>query len=130
MQNGEKGFEPVWCPFYREDSGRSIYCEGITDESFLRPSTRGMRMTEEKGGKARRDPIEKASGNLEKALETISKRLLEQIKDGETPSRELGELAKVMKQAVEIRQELQEEHGGQETGVRVVFEREAEEFSE
>lgn len=33
MQNGEKGFEPVWCPFYREDSG---YCEGITDESFLR----------------------------------------------------------------------------------------------
>ncbi len=35
-----------------------------------------------------------------------------------------------MKQAVEIRQELQEEHGGQETGVRVVFEREAEEFSE
>ena len=45
-------------------------------------------------------------------------------------SRELGELAKVMKQAVEIRQELQEEHGGQETGVRVVFEREAEEFSE
>ena len=58
------------------------------------------------------------------------KRILEQIKDGETPSRELGELAKVMKQAVEIRQELQEEHGGQETGVRVVFEREAEEFSE
>ena len=28
-----------------------------------------------------------------------------------------------------IRQELQEERGGQETGVRVVFEREAEEFS-
>ena len=62
-------------------------------------------MTEEKAGKARRDPIEKASGNLEKALETISKRLLDQIKD------------------------LQEERGGQETGVRVVFEREAEEFS-
>lgn len=56
-------------------------------------------------------------------------RLLDQIKDGETPSKELGELAKVMKQAVEIRQELQEERGGQETGVRVVFEREAEEFS-
>ena len=36
MQNGEKSFEPVWCPFYREDSGRRIYCEGITDESFLR----------------------------------------------------------------------------------------------
>ena len=36
MQNGEKGFEPVLCPFYRTDSGRSIYCEGITDESFLR----------------------------------------------------------------------------------------------
>ena len=36
MQNGETGFEPVWCPFYQEDSGRSIYCEGITDESFLR----------------------------------------------------------------------------------------------
>ena len=69
-------------------------------------------MTEEKGGRTRKDPIGRASGNLEKALETISKRLLEQIKDGETPSRELGELAKVMKQAVEIRQELQEEHGG------------------
>lgn len=87
-------------------------------------------MTEEKGGRTRKDPIGRASGNLEKALETISKRLLEQIKDGETPSRELGELAKVMKQAVEIRQELQEEHGRQETGVRVVFEQEAEEFSE
>lgn len=87
-------------------------------------------MTEEKGGRTRKDPIGRASGNLEKALETISKRLLEQIKDGETPSRELAELAKVMKQAVEIRQELQEEHSGQETGVRVVFEREAEEFSE
>lgn len=87
-------------------------------------------MTEEKGGRTRKDPIGRASGNLEKALETISKRLLDQIKDGETPSKELGELAKVMKQAVEIRQELQEERGGQETGVRVVFEREAEEFSE
>ena len=36
-------------------------------------------MTEEKAGKARRDPIEKASGNLEKALESISKRLLDHI---------------------------------------------------
>lgn len=87
-------------------------------------------MTEEKGGRTRKDPIGKASGNLEKALETISRRLLEQIRDGETPSRELGELAKVMKQAVEIRQELQDGHDGQKTGVRVVFEREAEEFSE
>ena len=57
-------------------------------------------MREEKGARKRADPIGKASGNLEKALETISKRLLEQIKDGETPSRELGELAKMMKQAV------------------------------
>ena len=87
-------------------------------------------MTEGKSGKTRRDPIGRASGNLERALETISKRLLEQIKDGETPSKELGELAKVMKQAVEIRQELQDGHGGQETGVRVIFEQEAEEFSE
>ena len=87
-------------------------------------------MTEEQGGRTRKDPIGRASGNLEKALETISKRLLEQIKDGETPSRELGELAKVMKQAVEIRQELQDGRGGQETGVRVIFEQEAEEFSE
>ena len=87
-------------------------------------------MTEEMSGKRRRDPIGRASGNLEKALETISKRLLEQIKDGETPSKELGELAKVMKQAVEIRQELQDGHGGQETGVRVIFEQDAEEFSE
>ena len=87
-------------------------------------------MTEERGARTRKDPIGKASGNLEKALETISKRLLEQIRDGETPSRELGELAKMMKQAVEIRQELQDGHDGQETGVRVVFEREAEAFSE
>ena len=87
-------------------------------------------MTEEMSGKRRRDPIGRASGNLEKALETISKRLLDQIKDGETPSRELGELAKVMKQAVEIRQELQDGRGGQETGVRVVFAGQAEEFSE
>ena len=87
-------------------------------------------MREEKGARKRADPIGKASGNLEKALETISKRLLDQIKDGETPSRELGELAKAMKQAVEIRQELQDGRGGQETGVRVIFEQEAEEFSE
>lgn len=32
----QKGFQPVWCPFYRTDSGKSIFCEGITDESFLR----------------------------------------------------------------------------------------------
>jgi len=86
-------------------------------------------MREEKGTRKRADPIGKASGNLEKALETMSRRLLTQIKEGETPGKELGELAKVMKQAVEIRQELQEERGGQETGARVVFEKEAEEFS-
>ena len=87
-------------------------------------------MTEEMSRTRRKDPIGRASGNLEKALETISKRLLDQIRDGETPGKELGELAKVMKQAVEIRQELQDGHGGQETGVRVIFEQEAEEFSE
>ena len=87
-------------------------------------------MTEEMSGKRRRDPIGRASGNLEKALETMSRRLLTQIKEGETPGKELGELAKVMKQAVEIRQELQDGRGGQETGVRVIFEQEAEEFSE
>ena len=80
-------------------------------------------MREEKGARKRADPIGKASGNLEKALETMSRRLLTQIK-------ELGELAKVMKQAVEIRQELQEEGAGQERGVRVVFAGQAEEFSE
>ena len=86
-------------------------------------------MTEEKSAKKRKDPIGRASGNLEKALETISKRLLEQIRGGETPSRELSELAKVMKQAVEIRQELGED-GGQKADVRVVFEREAEEYAQ
>ncbi|MFR7744931.1 MAG: hypothetical protein ACLU3I_18040 [Acutalibacteraceae bacterium] len=88
-------------------------------------------MTEEKGGRTRKDPIGRASGNLEKALETISKRLLEQIKDGETPSRELGELAKVMKQAVEIRQELQD--GARRAGDAACasyLNRQAEEFSE
>ena len=158
MRREESGVLPVWCPFYREDSGKSIFCEGITDESFLRltfvsarakrqqmeifcrstaksassmgRSTRGMRMREEKGARKRADPIGKASGNLEKALETMSRRLLTQIKEGETPGKELGELAKVMKQAVEIRQELQGEGAGQERGVRVVFAGQAEEFSE
>ena len=37
-------------------------------------------MTEAAGKK--RDPIGKASGNLERALETISRRLLDQIKEG------------------------------------------------
>lgn len=87
-------------------------------------------MREEKGARKRADPIGKASGNLEKALETMSRRLLAQIKEGETPGKELGELAKVMKQAVEIRQELQGEGAGQEQGVRVVFAGQAEEFSE
>ena len=87
-------------------------------------------MTEEMSGKRRRDPIGRASGNLEKALETMSRRLLTQIKEGETPGKELGELAKVMKQAVEIRQELQGEGAGPERGVRVVFAGQAEEFSE
>lgn len=36
MKQAEGVFRPVWCPFYRENSGRSIYCEGITDDSFLR----------------------------------------------------------------------------------------------
>ena len=85
-------------------------------------------MREEKGARKRADPIGKASGNLEKALETMSRRLLTQIKEGETPGKELGELAKVMKQAVEIR--LQGEGAGQERGVRVVFAGQAEEFSE
>ena len=61
-------------------------------------------MREEKGARKRADPIGKASGNLEKALETISRRLLTQIKEGET--------------------------AGQERGVRVVFAGQAEEFSE
>ena len=87
-------------------------------------------MTEEKGGRTRKAPIGSASGNLEKALETMSRRLLTQLKEGETPGTALGELAKVMKQAVEIRQELQGEGAGQERGVRVVFAGQAEEFSE
>ena len=61
-------------------------------------------MREEKGARKRADPIGKASGNLEKALETMSRRLLTQIKEGETP--------------------------GKERGVRVVFAGQAEEFSE
>ena len=33
MRREESGVLPVWCPFYREDSGKSIFCEGITDEA-------------------------------------------------------------------------------------------------
>ena len=36
MRFQEQEQQPVWCPFYREDSGKSIFCEGITDGSFLR----------------------------------------------------------------------------------------------
>lgn len=43
MQNEEKKFETVWCPFYRTDSGKSIFCEGITDESFLRLTFTSLR---------------------------------------------------------------------------------------
>lgn len=32
----KKGLQPIWCPFYRADNGKSIYCEGITEQSFLR----------------------------------------------------------------------------------------------
>lgn len=87
-------------------------------------------MREEKENKKQTDRIGKASGNLERALETISKRLLQQSRTGQTPSKELGELAKVMKQAVEIRQELHGTSGGQDGGIRVVFGEEAEEFSQ
>ena len=58
------------------------------------------KMTEQAGRKT--DPIGKASGNLEKALETMSRQLLVQIRQGQAPCKDLGELAKVMKQAVEI----------------------------
>ena len=89
-------------------------------------------MREEKGARKRADPIGKASGNLEKALETMSRRLLTQIKEGETPGKELGELAKVMKQAVEIRQELRgEQDGGKQMGgVKVVIAQEAEAYAQ
>ena len=73
------------------------------------------KMTEQAGRKT--DPIGKASGNLEKALETMSRQLLVQIRQGQAPCKDLGELAKVMKQAVEIRQELRgEQDGGKQTG--------------
>lgn len=47
MKKGEGTFRPVWCPFYREDGGRSIYCEGITDESFLRLTFTTVRAKEQ-----------------------------------------------------------------------------------
>ena len=74
-------------------------------------------MREEKGARKRADPIGKASGNLEKALETMSRRLLTQIKEGETPGKELGELAKVMKQAFEQRRDHLVERMNQIDGV-------------
>ena len=83
-------------------------------------------MTEENEKKQK--PNGKATGNLKRALETISRRLLDQIKEGETPCKDLGELAKVMKQAMEIRQELAGPADETE-GVRVVFEKDAEEFA-
>ncbi len=88
------------------------------------------KMTEQAGRKT--DPIGKASGNLEKALETMSRQLLVQIRQGQAPCKDLGELAKVMKQAVEIRQELRgEQDGGKQTGgVKVVIAQEAEAYAQ
>lgn len=77
-----------------------------------------------------RTPLERPPGIWKRRWRRCPAGLLTQIKEGETPGKELGELAKVMKQAVEIRQELQGEGAGQERGVRVVFAGQAEEFSE
>ena len=34
MRREESGVLPVWCPFYREDSGKSIFCEGSRMRAF------------------------------------------------------------------------------------------------
>lgn len=78
----------------------------------------------------RADAIGKTSQNLEKVLETISRRILQDVKTADgAQCKELGELAKVMKQAAEIRQELR---GGkqEDAGVRVVFAAEAEGYAQ
>ena len=32
----------IWCPFYHKDSGRVIFCEGITDDSVIHLSFGSM----------------------------------------------------------------------------------------
>lgn len=86
-------------------------------------------MTMREKPRTRAGAVSRAEKNLEKALETISKRLLEQIREGQTPGKELAELAKVLKQAVEIRQALQEDGKSEESGVRVEMQAEAEEYA-
>ena len=87
-------------------------------------------MREEKGARKRADPIERPPGIWKRRWRRCPAGCSRRSREGETPGKELGELAKVMKQAVEIRQELQGEGAGQERGVRVVFAGQAEEFSE
>lgn len=47
MKPEEQTAKPVWCPFYRADGGRSICCEGITDESGLRLTFATVRAKEQ-----------------------------------------------------------------------------------
>lgn len=86
-------------------------------------------MSEKKEG-AKKKTIERASGNLEKALEGMSRRLLRQVQEEQTLNKDLGELAKVMKQVAQIRQEFCQQSTERSDGVQVLFEKETEEYAE
>ena len=77
----------------------------------------------------RADAIGRTAKNLERVLETISRRILQDVSTADgAQCKDLGELAKVMKQAAEIRHEL---HSGEseDAGVRVVLEQETEDYA-
>ena len=64
-----------------------------------------------------------ASGNLNRLLLELS----EQYLQAGAPAKEVTELAKTLKTALEIRQELQPQESGQ--AVRVILEKELEEYA-
>lgn len=75
------------------------------------------------------EPMQKAAENLEQAMVGLTLRLLKQSKSEPATNRELGELTKLLKQLVDIRQTLAPKQEA-EQGVQVVLAPEAEEFAQ
>ncbi len=74
--------------------------------------------------------VDRAAENLERAMVGLSRRILKQSRSEPATNRELGELTKLLKQMVDIRQTLAPRQQPQQTGVQVVFAPETEEFSQ
>lgn len=87
-------------------------------------------MREKKKKQTATEPMQKAADNLEQAMVGLTRRLLKQSKSEPATNRELGELTKLLKQVVDIRQTLAPKQEAEEPGVQVVLAPEAEEFAQ